>query len=101
MLDAAREAEQIAYGKSRAHLDDDRLLNLSLVRLLEIVGEAAGRVPESERFQYPAIPWKQIVGLRNRVIHGYDSVDFDILWQIVTRDLPLLVAELEKILAPK
>ena len=98
MLDAAREAQQMAKGKSRADLDTDRPLNLSLVRLLEIVGEAAARVPEKERERYPGIPWPQIVGLRNRLIHGYDNVDFDILWQIVVQDLPPLIGELEKIL---
>ena len=85
--------------KTRADLDTDRPLNLSLVRLLEIVGEAASRVPVSERAQYSGVPWVQIVGLRNRLIHGYDNVDFDILWEIVTQDLPPLVAELERILS--
>jgi uncharacterized protein with HEPN domain len=71
----------------------DRPLNLSLVRLLEIVGEATNRVPPRERAKYPGIPWAQIVGLRNRLIHGYDNVDFDILWQIVTEDLPPLIVQ--------
>ena len=101
MLDAAREAVQMAQGKTRADLDTDRPLNLSLVRLLEIVGEAASRVPVSERAQYSGIPWVQIVGLRNRLIHGYDNVDFDILWEIVTQDLPPLIAELEKVSSSK
>jgi uncharacterized protein with HEPN domain len=98
MLDAAREAAQMAQGRTRADLDTDRPLNLSLVRLLEIVGEAASRVPAPERVSYPGIPWPQIVSLRNRLIHGYDNVDFDILWQIVTQDLPPLIATLDKIL---
>lgn len=97
MLDAAREAAQMAQGRTRADLDTDRPLNLSLVRLLEIVGEAASRVPPPERVSYPGIPWTQIVGLRNRLIHGYDNVDFDILWQIVTQDLPPLITALDKI----
>ena len=97
MLDHAREAAGIAVGKSRADLDNDRKLNLALVRLLEVVGEAASRTPADERTQYPQIPWAQIVGLRNRLIHGYDSVDFDILWQIVTHDLPPLIMALEQI----
>ncbi len=99
MLDAAREAAQMAQGRTRADLDADRPLNLSLVRLLEVVGEAASRVPTGDRTKYSGIPWPQIVGLRNRLIHGYDNVDFDILWQIVTQDLPPLIAELAKVLA--
>lgn len=98
MLDHAREAVAMAGGRTRGELDTDRQLNLSLVRLLEIVGEAAGRVPADERVHYPEIPWPEIVGLRNRLIHGYDSVDFDILWQIVSDDLRPLIAALEKAL---
>jgi uncharacterized protein with HEPN domain len=99
MLDYAREATALTQNKTRADLDSDRLLNLALVRLLEIVGEAAGRVSPAERARYPQIPWAQIVALRNRLIHGYDWVDFDILWQIVHHDLPPLIAALEKILS--
>jgi uncharacterized protein with HEPN domain len=99
ILDHAREAVEMARGKTRAQLDSDRQLNLALTRLLEIVGEAAARTSPEERSRYPAIPWMQVVGLRNRLIHGYDSVDFDILWQIVTRDLPPLIATVEEILS--
>ena len=78
MLDHTREAVSLVKGKTRADLDSDRLLNLALVRLLEIIGEAANRIPPEEQARHPQIPWPQIVGLRNRLIHGYDSVDFDI-----------------------
>ena len=98
MLDHAREAVTMAKGRARTDLDGDRQLNLSLVRLLEIVGEAAGRVSAEEHGRCSGIPWADIIGLRNRLIHGYDSVDFDVLWQIVTDDLPLLIIELEKAL---
>jgi uncharacterized protein with HEPN domain len=91
MLDHAREAVAMAEGRKRADLDSDRQFNLALVRLLEIVGEATNRVPEEHRARIPGVPWPQIVGLRNRLIHGYDEVDFDILWQIVSRDLPKLI----------
>ena len=98
MLDHAREAVTLAQGKGRADLDDDRLLELALVRLLEVVGEAASRVPDEDCARYPEIPWPQIVGLRNRLIHGYDAVDLDILWQIIEHDLPPLIAALQIIL---
>jgi uncharacterized protein with HEPN domain len=99
MLDHAREAIQMAHGRRREDLDSDRQLNLALVRLLEIIGEAASRVPMPDRGRYPAIPWRDVVDLRNRLIHAYDQVNFDILWAIVQHDLPPLVAELEKMLA--
>ena len=94
MLRHAEEALQFATGRVRADLDSDRLLNLALVRLLEIVGEAAARVSPAGQAACPTIPWPQIVGLRNRLVHGYDAVDFDILWDIVQQDLPSLVAHL-------
>jgi len=98
MLDHAREAVELAAGRKRADLDADRMLNLSHTRLLEVIGEAASRVSSAERERHAEIPWADIVGLRNRIIHGYDNVNFDILWEIVTADLPPLVAALERIL---
>jgi len=80
-------------GRSRADLDTDRLLALAVVRLLEIIGEAADRVPAEERTRRPGIQWSSIVGLRNRLRHGYDDVDHDIVWEIVTTDIPALVVE--------
>jgi uncharacterized protein with HEPN domain len=96
MLDHAREAVEIVRNRNRSDLDQDRQFNLALVRLLEIVGEAANRVPEQQQARVPEIPWSQIVSLRNRLIHGYDDVDFDILWKIATHDLPRLVEALQK-----
>ena len=96
ILSHARETVELSQGKSRADLDNDRLLNLSLTRLLEIMGEAANRVPEETRSQFPQLPWVQMIGLRNRLIHGYDQVDFDILWNIVKQDLPDLISQLEE-----
>jgi len=98
MLDHAKEALSMVDGRTRADLDCDRQLNLSLVRLLEIIGEAAGRMPGEFRDSQPGVPWPEIICLRNRLIHGYDQVDFDVLWEIVTKDLPNLATELERIL---
>lgn len=91
----------MAEGRTRGDLDKDRQLNLSLVHLLEIVGEAAGRIPKGIRAGYQEIPWPDIISLRNRLIHGYDQVDFDILWSIIVQDLPPLVEMLRKILGEK
>ena len=68
------------------------------MRLLEIIGQAASRVPSEDRTRYPQVPWPQIISLRNRLIHGYDAVDLDILWQIMEHDLPPPIAALEIIL---
>jgi uncharacterized protein with HEPN domain len=98
MLDHALEVVAMTKGKKRADLDKDRQLNLALVRLLEIIGEAASRVPKEEQARYADISWSEIISLRNRLIHGYDTVDFDILWQIVSQDLPGLIESLRKVL---
>jgi uncharacterized protein with HEPN domain len=99
MLAYAQEAVALVQGKTRADLDTERLFNLALVRLLEIIGEAANRITRDEQQNHPEIPWAEIVGLRNRLIHGYDAVDFDILWQIVSEDLPPLIVKLEAIVS--
>ncbi len=98
ILDHASEAVAITKGKTRTDLDQDRLLNLALTRLIEIIGEAASRVPEDFQVNYPNLPWLQMIGARNRLIHGYDSVDFDILWSIVKKDLPELIDQVKSIL---
>jgi uncharacterized protein with HEPN domain len=98
MLDHAREALILSKGKSPAELIDDRVLSLAIVRLMEIVGEAANRVPKDEQSKHPEIPWAQVIALRNRLIHGYDAIDYEILWHILNHDLPGLVLSLERIL---
>jgi len=98
MLDAAREAVSFAAGCSRADLDSNRMLNLSLVRLIEIIGEAAGRVSPEAQKSYPQIAWPEIVGMRHRLAHGYDAIDLDIVWEVVNGDLPKLIVQLEALL---
>ena len=99
MLDAARKAVEFTEGYGRTDLDKDEKLALSLVRLLEILGEAAKNVSEQCRQKYPAIPWRQIAGTRNRLIHGYFDIDLDVVWKIVSADLPPLIARLEEALS--
>lgn len=72
MLDHAREAVEMASGRNRGELDKDRMLNLALVRLIEIIGEAASRVSEHGRVAWQEISWAEIIGTRHRIVHGYD-----------------------------
>jgi uncharacterized protein with HEPN domain len=97
ILDAAREAIGFSQGRSRPDLDSDRQLNLSLVRLLEIVGEAARGISPEFRNSHPDLPWKSMVGMRDRLIHAYFDVNLDVVWETVTEDLPPLISQLEKI----
>ena len=89
---------QFTDGKSLEDLLSDRMLALATVRLLGIVGEAATRVSPATRATHAAIPWRQMIGLRNRLTHEYDTTNLRIVWQIVTEDLPPLIADLERIL---
>ena len=74
------------------------MLALSLVQLIEIVGEAATQVTREFQNQHPEIPWAQIVGMRNRLIHAYFDIDMDRVWKIVKDDLPPLLVKLEKMI---
>jgi uncharacterized protein with HEPN domain len=96
MLDAVQEAIQLAQGRNRQDLDNDRLLNLGLVRLLEIIGEAARGVSAAFREAHADIPWKSISGMRDRLIHGYYDVNLDIVWRTIQEDLPSLVVQLKR-----
>ncbi len=98
MLDAAREAIEFVQDKTRADLNSDRMLLLSLVKEIEIVGEAANQVSKAAREQLPGIPWADIVGMRNRLIHAYFDINLEILWRTVQHDLPPLIAVLERVL---
>ena len=99
MRDHAAEAIEITRTRRRADLDEDRIVQLALVRLVEIVGEAAARVGPELRATLPSIPWVEIVGMRHRLVHGYDQVDLDVLWRVIAIDLPPLVGELDRLLA--
>ncbi|MBI3324129.1 MAG: DUF86 domain-containing protein [Candidatus Omnitrophica bacterium] len=99
MLDAAQKGVEFLKGRSRRDLETDEKLTLALVRLLEILGEAAKSVSADLRQRHPEIPWKDIAGTRDRLIHGYFDVDLDIVWQIMTADLPTLIAELQRVVS--
>jgi uncharacterized protein with HEPN domain len=88
MLDYAQKAVALSRGRKRKDLEDDLTFNLALTRLIEVIGEAANRVPEDYQESHPEIPWAQIIGMRNRLIHGYDEVDLNFLWSVVQNDLP-------------
>ena len=98
MLDHAREAVDMISGNTPEDLEKKRMLELALVRLVEIIGEAAGRVSQFGQAKFPEIPWREVIGMRNRLIHGYDSVDLNVLWDTVELDLPPLISQLEEIL---
>ena len=99
MLDAAREAISFTEGRSRTDLDTDRQLTLSLVKDIEIIGEAANEITEDTRAAHHTIPWRPVIEMRHRLVHLYYDINPNVLWKTVQEDLPPLIAALEKILA--
>jgi len=98
MRDYCREAVDMLAGKTQADLAQNRMLELALVRLIEIIGEAASKVSSGMKSSNPHVPWREIIGMRNRLIHGYDTVDLKVLWDTIAEDLPPLIADLENII---
>jgi uncharacterized protein with HEPN domain len=98
MLDAANDAISFAAGKSRDDLTTDRMLTLSIIKSIEIIGEAAAKLTGETSNKYPSVPWASIVAMRNRLIHVYFDIDLDRVWDTITDDLPPLIEQLEKII---
>jgi uncharacterized protein with HEPN domain len=99
MLDAARNAITFAEGKGRSDLDENPMLMFALIRAVEVIGEAASKISRNSQQRFSEIPWPRIVGIRHRLIHGYDDINLDILWETVTVALPPLIQALERIIA--
>lgn len=98
MLDTARQAFSKVQGKSRAEYDQDENLRLALAHLIQTIGEAARRVTPETQKANPRIPWSEVIGMRHKIVHDYLDVDFDIIWEVVTNDLPGLVKQLAGII---
>lgn len=101
MLVAARDAAAFAEGVSYTEFVRDRRTQLSILKSLEIVGEAAAHISEDTRKKHPAIPWPEIVGMRNRLVHVYFDIDLPLVWDTVRNDLPALIAQLEPLVPPE
>ncbi|HLD21691.1 MAG TPA: DUF86 domain-containing protein [Patescibacteria group bacterium] len=99
MLDAIDKIDQYTADYDFAEFENNSLVIDGVVRNLEIIGEAANHIPEEIQLQYTTIPWAQIIGLRNIVIHEYFGIDTSIIWTIATSDLPQLRSAVEKIIS--
>ncbi len=99
MLDAAREAREFVRGKSREHLNMERQLQHSLVRCIQVMGEAASRVDPVFRTGHPEVPWMDMIGMRNRLVHAYFDIELDIVWRTSVEELPELIDILERLIS--
>ena len=98
MLDSGRAILLFAKNRRRIDLDKDRLFMSGVLREFEVLGEAASKVSEKTKKQFPQLPWKELVGMRNRLIHAYFDVDHDIIWKTIRDYLPTFIEELEQII---
>jgi uncharacterized protein with HEPN domain len=98
ILDEMKKAEILLEDTTYEQFEADFRINYALVRTLEIIGEAAKRLPEDIRQRYPGIPWRGMAGMRDRVIHGYDRVDLQVVWDVVKQDIPHIRPQIEQML---
>jgi len=98
MLDASTKAIQFVKEVDFGAFSKNEEKVFAVIRALEVIGEAAKNIPKSMRERYVDIPWEEIIGMRNKVIHGYFGVDLKVIWKTIHEDLPPLKANLEKIL---
>ncbi len=100
MLDMASKVVEKTSSDSRAQFDADENLRLAVTHLLQVIGEAASHVSSDFRNQHNQIPWKAIIGMRQKVVHDYMNVDEDIVWDTARSEVPSLVERLAAILPP-
>jgi uncharacterized protein with HEPN domain len=99
ILDAMEKAVVLLDGVTFDRFEADFRINFAVVRALEIIGEATKRLPEQVRQRYPDMPWRGMAGMRDRIIHGYDTVDHQIVWDVVKRDIPQIEPRMRQILS--
>ena len=100
MLLAARDAMEFVAELDQSQFETSRLHQNAVIRSIEIIGEAAGKVSRACQQAHPEIPWSAIVGMRHRLIHDYNQVRIDLVWDVARNRLPELVAALEPLVPP-
>jgi uncharacterized protein with HEPN domain len=98
IVEFADEIAALLATRARKDLDSNREFRRALERCVELIGEAASRLPENWRTSHAEIPWRQIIAMRNVMIHGYDVVVSDVLWDVATNDVPKLREALKLLL---
>ncbi len=101
MLLAARDAMEFACRLTFSQFAQSRLDQLAILKSIEIVGEAASHLSADTRNEHPGIPWREIIGMRNRLVHVYFDIDLRLVWDTVQNDLPALIVQLEPLVPPE
>jgi uncharacterized protein with HEPN domain len=98
LIAAAGRALSYVEGMTNEQFAENDLVQDAVIRCLEIVGEAAGRLSERTRGRAADVPWSEVRGMRNRLIHGYDTVEVEVVWSTVRADLPRLMEASNRLL---
>lgn len=98
MLEAARACIHFAKDKVQIDFQTDQMLSFAVIRALEIFGEAASKISNNFQKAHSHIPWRAIVGMRNRLIHAYFDIDYDVVWKAISIEIPKIIPELEMLL---
>ena len=98
IFDACKEILEFTKNSSKLQFENDKILAYASVHLIEIIGEAVSSITSELKQKYSTIPWKHIIGMRNRLIHGYFDIDLEIVWQTIKNDIPNLLKEIENII---
>jgi uncharacterized protein with HEPN domain len=96
--DCARQAQELCAQNELTAILTDWQKRLAFERVMEVLGEAVKRLPQELCARYPTVPWRLMVGMRDRISHGYDAIDYTTLWDTVRDDLPGLLATVEQML---
>lgn len=98
IVNAIERAESFVSGLSFEQFQSDDKTIFACIRALEIIGEAANKIPKSLQQKYPSVPWKEMIGMRNKLIHDYSGVNDEVIWKTIKNDLPNLKSEVTAIL---
>ncbi len=98
IVEAADRIASYVEGVTRCQFEADQMRIDAVIRNLQIIGETVKKIPGTIREAYPSIPWREIAALRNRVIHVYFDVDFNVTWNVVQLELPMLKTQIQQIL---
>ncbi|GBE54558.1 hypothetical protein BMS3Bbin15_00715 [archaeon BMS3Bbin15] len=98
IIDAIQAIEKFIKDISRDQFLEDDMVKSAVIRKIEIIGEAVKNISEEMKRNYPEIPWKNIAGMRDKLIHGYFGVDEERVWEVTQKDLPLLKEQISEII---
>lgn len=97
IMENINDIEKFSRNLEKDDIEKNRLRNKAIIRSIEVIGEAVKNIPSSIKSKYPEVAWKDISGTRDTLIHHYFGIDFDILWNIIKKDIPVLKKQIQKI----